>query len=89
MTGQESSARWPAVVFGLDGKKYPGPQYRTRRVREYLFGRCHYERHENGLSCRQIIAVLAEEGFRISVGTVSAYLRKECIECSGGPNADT
>jgi hypothetical protein len=86
MTALNGGWRPPGYVVGLDGKIYPGTGLHSTRVSSYLFGRCHYERHDNGLSYRQIIATLADEGWRISVGTVAAYLKSECVACSGSAN---
>lgn len=68
-------------VRGIDGKMYPRPA--DPEVRDYIFGRSHYLRHEEGLSVRQIVRALAEEGHRRSVGSVAAYLKDPCEWCSG------
>ena len=70
-------------VFGLDGKNYPSrPLSRGDRLR--LIGRVHTLAHE-GLSVRQIVVRLGEEGVRRSVGSVSEYLTTyRCSDCSGG-----
>jgi hypothetical protein len=88
---QSTDIEWrpPGYFVGLDGKIYPGVGLHSKRIREYLFGRCYYEHHDNRLSDRQIVAALAEEGWRVSVGTVAAYLKQECVKCSGGPNVIT
>ena len=68
-------------VVGLDGKRYP--RYDPQEVRDYIFGRSHWLRHEEGLSVRQIVRALADEGHRRSVGSVAAYLKAPCTKCSG------
>lgn len=69
-------------VHGIDGKRYPG-RYAPKEVRDYLFGRAHYLRHEEGLSIRGIQAALSDEGYRRSVGWVAGILREPCVKCSG------
>jgi transposase len=74
-------------VVGLDGKIY-----RNRRLnqqdRESLISWCHQQRHEHSLSMPQIVAALADKGWRISIGTVAGYLKQwRCTDCSGAENA--
>ena len=73
----------PQRVTGIDGKDYPG-RYAPKEVRDYVFGRAHYLKHEEGMSVRGIAAALADEGHKRSVGSVAAYLKEPCIHCSGG-----
>ena len=75
-------------VWGIDGKRYPG-RYAPQEVRDYLFGRTHYLRHDDGLSVRQIVAALADEGHRRSVGWVAGILREPCVMCSGDADDTT
>jgi hypothetical protein len=72
----------PGYVLGADGKVYP---YRplTDEQRTAMVGRVHYMRHADHLSVRGIIARLAGEGFRASVGTVHTWLGWQCDRCSG------
>ena len=69
-------------VVGIDGKRYPG-RYAPQEIRDHLFGRAHYLRHEDGLSIRRIVAALADEGHRRSVGWVAGVLAEPCTHCSG------
>lgn len=73
-----------ARIHGLDGKHYPRSV--TSEIRNYVFGRSHWLRHEEGLSIRGIVATLAAEGHQRSVGSVAGYLKQPCIKCSGGAN---
>ena len=66
-------------VCGMDGKSYPYP---SQARRDHVNGRIHYLDHAENLSIRQIVATLAGEGFRVSVGTVHRTLSTwECVEC--------
>lgn len=74
-------------LVGLDGKRYP----RRALVREYgwnIIGLVHAWRHDDGLSIRQIRARITAEGQLRppSVGTIHAWLRQPCTDCSGDPN---
>ena len=70
-------------VLGCDGKWYPYHPL-TGEDRSYLIGHAHFLKHAEGLSVRQIVAALAIEGIRRSVGSVSSYLTAyQCEDCSG------
>lgn len=77
----------PNRVLGMDGKTYPSRQLH-RKGRDYLVGRAHWLAHADGLSIRQIMAVIAEEtGVQRSVGAIHSWLRWQCDHCSGAQNS--
>lgn len=68
----------PPSVLGLDGKRYP----RRRRDVASFVAAAHYMRHEQGLSVRGIVAGFSDLGYRVSVGSVHAWLTGwRCPDC--------
>lgn len=73
----------PGYVIGADRKLYPYHPL-DEATRGVIVGKVHRLSHA-GLSVRQIVARLAEDGFRVSVGTVHGWLKTwRCNDCSGG-----
>jgi hypothetical protein len=73
----------PGYLVGIDGRLHPA-RLHDANTRAYFHERCHQLRHDHGLTYRQIIAAFADEGLKISFGSVSNLLRRPCASCSGG-----
>lgn len=80
-----STPDWRYYCKGQDGKVYPRRALRRELGWEPV-GRAHYLHHHDRLSLRQIAVTIGEDyGIRPpSVGAVHAWLREQCVECSGG-----
>lgn len=76
----------PGCIRGRDGKLYPDRKLpeQTRRV---LVGEVHRQRH-GGATFREIVTSASAAGFKVSLGTVHAWLATwRCDACSGVANA--
>ncbi len=56
-----------------DGKLFPAGGYRTDEELRRMVNQVHVLRCRDDLSYRMIVARLAEEGFRVSLGSVYRY----------------
>lgn len=75
----------PPFVRGIDGKTYPRNRSTDDRMR--LISVVHDLAHD-GRSIRAVVRAAADQGERVSIGTVSTYLRSwRCENCSGGPDS--
>lgn len=72
----------PKFLLGGDGRWHP---YRKRSAdeRAWDLGFIHQAMHEQGLSVRATQAALAEQGVRLSVGSIHADRATPCTWCSG------
>lgn len=71
-------------IFGLDGKWYPVNDLTPGDLAS-VRGRCHYLKHDEGKSVREIVQILeTEHNVTRSVGSVHSYLTDwRCEKCSG------
>ena len=74
-------------IRGMDGKRYRrGPL--TPDERAWLVMLAHLYRCARGNSIRESQRLIAAEGYQVSLGALSRYLREwTCHECSGAANA--
>ena len=65
-----------------DGRRYPVTWTRPEAETDLLVDLVHRLRCQDGLSYRQIVAKLLEQGYRVSLGAVHGYHRRYwCEKC--------